>query len=537
MYNNFKLNKTIKVVEFIEFLSFLDFFNEQHEKETEKEKEKDVENDFDHTQASIEFTNKLLDLGFQLELIDRAIKNLTNEELGYKQGKILNLLASRLIGMNQKKEKVKKVEKEEREKKKKETNETNHKESEELGRDCELDLSKLSILAITFLKKAKRSLTKTAMLMGFEIKCKKPSSLHLTKDNIILKTGQIKQLIRLVEKRLYKPEIYDYKSISENVLLSVKNWFITNFDYLQSVGLEKVYITQNEPIGEKWSTSFDISYCGGSDFGNEIGCPNPLKFSQVQTSKTIIYNWENYYSIRPNRIFLDFWYLSYLAIPHEFVHCIQSKLGQLDKTILNWSAEHDASFLSYSVLHSIYQQDKKQQEEKEKEQEQEKEKELEKEQEKENNKTEENNDQMEKKEIPKLFQREGLIELLLYCGAEMTYKHYNRWAKEKSQEVEQLYLKWVQSFGLNGPKEGMKLKKGVILYFKDRVAMEGLRFDFRLVKKSVDTCLKNRTGEVHEVDLKIPKGVQIENNVNGINKLMSPVDEKVWKRVFLEYLT
>ncbi|KAJ6235238.1 protein restricted tev movement 2 [Anaeramoeba flamelloides] len=458
--------ESIQIIQLIEFLEFLDLFDGMKLKELQM-------------------------------IVDHEIKKEKEQEEEEEERE------TKEKKKRQKKEKEKEQEKEKEKEKEQENNQV-----------CNLDFSKLSFLALSFVSKSKTNLTTTANSMGYEIRCKKPSFVQILKENKPLTRIEIRELRIFIEKWLYKPEIFNYEEMSTKIIKSIKNWMIENFDCLQGIGLEKVYVTQNEPIGEEWSTIFDISFCAGGDFGNEIGSSNPLKFSKAKTGKIIIGNWEQNLAIIPNRIYLDFWYRQYLALPHEFVHCVQSKLKQVDKTVLNWSAEHDASFLAHSILVGIDHSEKILKE----------------------NRNKKENKNKKEEEVPFLFEREGFLELLLLHGAEMAYKHYLRFTNEPNLEVEKLYSKWINSFGLIGPDEGMELKKGTELYFKARVAMEGIQFDYQKRKKCIETCFKNRTGEVHDTELEIPPEIKIENNVNEIQTMFSPTQEKIWNEMFLNFL-
>ena len=88
--------------------------------------------------------------------------------------------------------------------------------------------------------------------------------------------------------------------------------------------LSRVHTCMAVPFGEPWSEQFDLSFEAGAQGGELIACPDANVFSP-----NLVSAW-NRLAARPGRVHRDYLHRCFKALPHEIVHCMQTKAGMKD---------------------------------------------------------------------------------------------------------------------------------------------------------------------------------------------------------------
>jgi hypothetical protein len=270
--------------------------------------------------------------------------------------------------------------------------------------------------------------------------------ISLTQEDSLL-TIDSKENLRKEIENYYKKEDknieYDYKTISEEILEKSLKAILKLCPYMKE-DYSKIHMIQSTPFNEEWSQQVDISFQAGSDNGNEIVFPNAMKFGeiQIQASKAIT---KRRYSHKR-----EFFNYCFLDIPHELIHCVQSKRKQVDTDPYSWSAEHDASYLALSILHSILY-----------------------------------------KEEDSQFE-----ELIINLLDDLKY------FDEVHELLDGEYKKWRNSFGLFAPEKSHAVSSTASLFFKEKISFEAMVESDDDLKDQLDTVFKDRIGDVYQYKLK-----------------------------------
>eukprot|EP00727_Mastigamoeba_balamuthi_P000888 m51a1_g10797 putative C-tail anchored protein (1129) ;mRNA; r:2029-7231 len=158
-------------------------------------------------------------------------------------------------------------------------------------------------------------------------------------------TTQARERARLqIEAELERPGMWDYGGICSGLVAAVVDAALALWPDgpFTSPDLRRIRALPVIPFCESWSIQIDISFEGGAEGGDIVAYPDANVFTPQMCAA-----WEKL-AARPGRVHRDYMYRCYKAIPHEVVHCMQTRAGQTDPT--RWSAEHDASFLSGGLL-------------------------------------------------------------------------------------------------------------------------------------------------------------------------------------------
>ncbi|KAH3763139.1 hypothetical protein Pelo_5017 [Pelomyxa schiedti] len=242
------------------------------------------------------------------------------------------------------------------------------------------------------------------------------------------------QLVAQIEA----PNVFDYVRLMEaitarivDILLQMCRDFIPPEDHALFKQIHPVPVI---PFNEPWSAQIDIAFEGGGEGGNCVAFPNPNNFGETQ-----IRAWEGL-AARPGRTHRDFFFRCYRSTPHEVVHCFQSKLKQCDKG--GWIAEHDASFLSGTLLQVLFTSD-----------------------------------------ADHVLFPEGLFDdIMLNWHEEVEHE------KRKFHHMESEYLSWRTSCGFQTPTEVVTGTPGASYYFKNRIALEAMTADLSIAAEELHLC-------------------------------------------------
>eukprot|EP01105_Mastigella_eilhardi_P022626 TRINITY_DN5592_c0_g1_i1.p1 TRINITY_DN5592_c0_g1~~TRINITY_DN5592_c0_g1_i1.p1 ORF type:complete len:377 (-),score=104.59 TRINITY_DN5592_c0_g1_i1:74-1204(-) len=249
-------------------------------------------------------------------------------------------------------------------------------------------------------------------------------------------------VLRQLEAVLEAPETFDYGSLVREITRWLLEALIANCPYLDRSQMRMIHAVPAVPFNEKWSVQMDISFEGGAEGGNVIAFPDANKFSEG-----LIKAWEAL-AHKPGRTHRDFFFRCYRGPPHEVIHCVQTKIKQFDST--GWIAEHDASFVSGSLMYALSQHPS-----------------------------------------CKLLFPEGLYEDVLVNW---------EWEVEREMQlfggdIEQEYQTWRTACGLFVPKMTMATP-GASYYLKNRLGLEALSEERDVLRQQLEMCLVNRTGDV-----------------------------------------
>ncbi|KAJ5070022.1 hypothetical protein M0811_11387 [Anaeramoeba ignava] len=254
------------------------------------------------------------------------------------------------------------------------------------------------------------------------------------------------ELISILENQINKKGLFDYMSLAKDFLDEIKKYCLKKFPFISKEEIEPIYIKENVGFQEEWSVHFDLSFDSGDDYGNCISCPNPNNFN-----KRLLDECYDSRLIGYGRVYVDYFQSIFTSIPHEFVHCIQSKKKQLDYSSLSWITEHDASILGTSFFYHIVKN-------------------------------------MDQKTFHKFFPIEGLIELFVLHEFNHTIELKEKYSNEY---IQKLYLNWIDDFGLNYPEEDdPNINEETSNYMKQRVSIEGFFYSEDLFNTCFDYCLK-----------------------------------------------
>jgi hypothetical protein len=256
-------------------------------------------------------------------------------------------------------------------------------------------------------------------------------------------------LQKKIEEKLFSPNLFSYHTIVSTLLSTLVPLFQSHCSSFFDVSLlNSIYAKPSTPFGEEWSAQFDIAFEGGGEGGNLVLYPDANQFNPF-----LIQYWDSI-ARSPGRVYIDFVARCLKAVSHEIVHCIQSKVKQQDTHPLSWSAEHDASYLSGSLLHAVAGHPKL-------------------------------------REV--LF--EGWWEWLVQDWVdECTHQHY-LYPSYSNKE----YKKWRDSFGLVAPSDDVLLvRPGVAYYFKNFIALESMVANSSQVKERLSACFEGRVGDVYQ---------------------------------------
>jgi Txe/YoeB family toxin of Txe-Axe toxin-antitoxin module len=251
----------------------------------------------------------------------------------------------------------------------------------------------------------------------------------LTIDN----TEKLRTEIQNYYKKEDKDIVYDYKTIAEGILEKSLSTILRLCPYMKE-DYSKIHLTQSTPFKEEWSQQIDISFQAGSDNGNEIVYPNAMNFGEIQIQASQAITNRRYSHKR------EFFHYCYLDIPHELIHCVQSKRKQVDSDPYSWSAEHDASYLAFSILQSILY-----------------------------------------KEEDSQFE-----ELIINLLDDLKY------FDEVHEMLDGDYQKWRNSFGLFAPEKAHNVSSTASLFFKEKLSFESMVESDDDLKDQLDTIFKDR---------------------------------------------
>jgi len=269
---------------------------------------------------------------------------------------------------------------------------------------------------------------------------------------------ELSTFLEKAEQRLLRPNLFSYSTLVSSLVSSITSLLSDSFPEIfpSSLLLSSIYSKPTTPFGEEWSAMYDIAFEGGGDHGNLVAYPDANNFNSF-----LIDYWHKL-AVSPNRIYVDFFSRCVRAISHEIVHCLQSKLKQIDNNPQSWSAEHDASYLSGSLLYAATKQTK--------------------------------------------VNGHSLDELLFQGWYEWMML---TWQDEVSHQkamfdgyVGREYEKWKDSFGLTPPANDVtQIRTGTGYYFKNVIAFEALNISPQLMQVQIKACFQNRTGDVYSASV------------------------------------
>ncbi|KAJ5073893.1 hypothetical protein M0811_08166 [Anaeramoeba ignava] len=293
------------------------------------------------------------------------------------------------------------------------------------------------------------------------------------------------KLLKTIENHLKIEKSFDYLGIGQKLLEKLKEITLSLFDYFNKEEINKIVIERNYGFGEEWSKSIDLSFESGANFGNSIAIPIAYEFKPF-----LIDFWDKELASKPGRIFRDYMFRTYLAIPHEFVHCLQSKTKQLDKSPQNWIAEHDACYLGVAFLNWMHK-----------------------------------NLPVETKN--QLFPIDGFFEELILYSLDLAVGLFNNFG---NNNTDFLYKNWRDSFGFDYPNDDdPNVVEGVPFYFKSRLGIEAFFDETNLFQTQINICFKNRTGVLQEQKMNIPKEILIDSSKSDLPILISSLKEEELK--------
>ncbi|MDP2439157.1 MAG: hypothetical protein Q8P67_25700 [archaeon] len=282
----------------------------------------------------------------------------------------------------------------------------------------------------------------------------------------ILSYEEVETVKEGIQEGLLLPGVFDYEGLVTaliRVLVRVVDEKCAGF--LDTSRVREIYGRKTVPFGEEWSAPFDVAFQGGGDHGNEVAYPDANEFNGV-----LVEYYDRLCRVR-GRIFVDFFARCLKACSHEIVHCLQARAGQVDGDPLSWSAEHDASFLSGSLMAAA-------------------------------------------KGDPSLQQLgDGWWEwLLLEWGLECEHQHF----RSSGYALKQ-YARWRDSFGLQPPApDTFRVRDGVSLFFKNAIAFEALTADPDLLQLQLEACFKGRAGDVYSAPIAHLDQVRIKQSFQEI---------------------
>jgi hypothetical protein len=266
----------------------------------------------------------------------------------------------------------------------------------------------------------------------------------------VINLDKARQVWRETETSLQLGPLYDYHVLMDTVVNQCVRALQKLCPCLTDIALEQIQVRPTVPFEEEWSLPFDIAF---ETQGTTIAFPDAKTFSPRVAEYAA--------SQLPHkaRLLFCFWNRCFRAACHEIFHCVQNLIGQTDSSTSSWVAEHDASFLSASLLAYALRDEAK------------------------------------------------LLGILLaQWEAEIVHLH-----ALVPREIKLGYTQWRDSFGRVAPWDPSVLS-GHGLYVKDRLAFEALTFNEDQFKTQLSLILEDRKGDISKIP---PKCLLMEYPVSS----------------------
>lgn len=225
------------------------------------------------------------------------------------------------------------------------------------------------------------------------------------------------------------------KRVVEESVKIIKNLCSDIFE-----NIPEIKVFPSCPFKEDWSANFDISFQAGiSSHELTIVYPQPYQFTPAMKKAAM--------QLTSQNLFASYLYRCIRAPCHEIIHILQSIKKQEGTDPWNWSAEHDASYISGSLCYQVI------------------------------------------KHLNLGLHESFFGELVMIWELELIQ------LKKQFFEQQELYRSWCNYFGLN---EVGELPPGCNHYFKDCIAFENMSCSLDVLQKQLFLCFRDREGNVRK---------------------------------------
>jgi len=266
-----------------------------------------------------------------------------------------------------------------------------------------------------------------------------------------LRLADIDRLLEALENITETAHVFDFGELVQNLIDMCRRAVVrarpTLFNHSD---LSAIQIKRVIGFGEDWSAPFDIAFQVGQHGGNQLDYPDANEYTAAQRAEAAS-RLQHARRIRSNHV-----HRCFRAIPHEIIHCLQSRYHHVDSNRFNWGSEHDASFVAGTLLRvgaSWARQDD---------------------------------------DGDGCFIAAGVLEAVL---VEWLDEMVHLCPLELDDELEASYLAWRDSFGHTAPRE---LRGVQATLFKDRIAWEHSSNDPEILGSQLDALFKDRTGDLYQ---------------------------------------
>eukprot|EP01006_Ploeotia_vitrea_P037804 TRINITY_DN66178_c13_g1_i2.p1 TRINITY_DN66178_c13_g1~~TRINITY_DN66178_c13_g1_i2.p1 ORF type:complete len:425 (-),score=186.74 TRINITY_DN66178_c13_g1_i2:990-2264(-) len=329
-------------------------------------------------------------------------------------------------------------------------------------RVAELDLEAANEFERTFFEAAEEDLMKHLAMLGLALgRGDSSSTIVLYSKGVVMTREQVHNVLLDVDLLLQQPGVFDFQRILERVVAACAAELSErcgSFAGASDLGaqLRQVKLVPNKVSGEEYMVKYETSFCTNMS-AREISYPNPYTLTDAHMEVL-----SRRYGEETRGSFMRCFFLHCFSVPcHEMLHCVQHVLGQEDKDLLSWSAEHDASFASLSLLWAISERD-----------------------------------DMRDLFVPG-FREEIMVETLRWSARVLVH-----WDDVAMRE----YKKWRDSFGMQAPCKSICDDSMTIGQFKGVLAIERMCSDQAELQAQLEFLFRDRLGDVYQyADRKPPK--------------------------------